>query len=256
MNWTLIKKCSPIVLAIAVVYTSQLFIQRHEPVEWSKDEHLPMTILWAWERPEDLRFLNDEIGVAFLAQTIHLNGEQTQNAARQQPLKVKSSTKLIAVTRIETEKPALNQAQHDEVLRLILNTLNLKNVSAIQIDFDAKVSQRQFYQQLLSDLRAKLPNTIPVSITALASFCLGDPWIKNLPINEAVPMIFRMGTDSDKIKTALNNGTDFSIDICRKSYGIATDEPLNIKFEQTRRRYIFKSASHGWIPEDLNRLNW
>ena len=33
----------------------------------------PKIILWAWERPEDLRFINtDEVGVAFLARTIYL----------------------------------------------------------------------------------------------------------------------------------------------------------------------------------------
>lgn len=222
--------------------------------KYESHNNLPSVILWAWERPEDLRFLNDDIGVAFLAQTIHLNGEHTQNAYRQQPLKVNPNTKLIAVTRIETDKPALNQTQHDEALRLILNTLKLKNISAIQIDFDAKVSQREFYRQLLTDLRAKLPNTVPLSITALASFCLGDPWIKNLPVDEAVPMIFRMGTDNDKIKTALNNGTDFSIKLCQHSYGIATDEPLTMTLNKTRRLYIFKSSPRGWTADDLKHL--
>lgn len=249
MKRMLIKKIVVlIVLLISVPFI--LNVLKHQP----QTNNLPMTILWAWERPEDLRFLNDDIGVAFLAQTIHLNGETTQNAYRQQPLKVNPNTKLIAVTRIETDKPALNSAQHDEALRLILNTLKLKNIQAIQIDFDAKVSQRDFYRQLLTDLRAKLPEHIPLSITALASFCLGDPWIKDLPINEAVPMIFRMGTDNNKIKTALNNGTDFVIDLCKHSYGIATDEPLTMTFDQTRRLYIFKSASHGWTTADLKHL--
>jgi len=31
---------------------------------------LPRLILWAWERPEDLRALDPDTGVAFLAQTI------------------------------------------------------------------------------------------------------------------------------------------------------------------------------------------
>jgi hypothetical protein len=33
---------------------------------------LPRLVLWAWERPEDLRALDPDTGVAFLAQTITL----------------------------------------------------------------------------------------------------------------------------------------------------------------------------------------
>src|SRR5262245_24640504 len=35
--------------------------------------NLPDLYLWAWERPEDLRFLSDKrIGIAFLAETVSL----------------------------------------------------------------------------------------------------------------------------------------------------------------------------------------
>jgi hypothetical protein len=223
----------------------------------SKLNAFPHTILWAWERPEDLRFLNPEqFAVAFLAQTLTLTASDVRFSPRQQPLKVSPETKLIAVTRIETDKiPALSQSQLDELTRLIVNTLKLKNIAAIQIDFDAKVSQRGFYRQLLTQLRAQIPATLPLSITALASFCLSDPWIKDLPIDEAIPMIFRMGADNNKVKTLLKNGTDFSIPLCQQSYGIATDEPLTMNFDKTRRIYIFKGTVAGWTSGDVDRLD-
>lgn len=222
----------------------------------SKLKDFPHTILWAWERPEDLRFLNPRTqAVAFLAQTLTLTDSEVRHAPRQQPLKVNPQTKLIAVTRIETEKlPALSQAQLDEITRLVLNTLKLKNVSALQIDFDAKVSQRGFYRELLTQLRAKIPATMPLSITALASFCLSDPWIKDLPVDEAVPMIFRMGADNQKVKTLLKNGKDFSIPLCQQSYGIATDEPVTMNFDKARRIYVFKGTAAGWTSEDVSKL--
>jgi hypothetical protein len=38
---------------------------------------MPPKILWAWERPEDLRFLDAEkFGVAFLAQTLILQNDE------------------------------------------------------------------------------------------------------------------------------------------------------------------------------------
>ncbi len=62
---------------------------------------------------------------------------------------------------------------------------------------------------MLQDLRQKLPQQIPLSMTALASFCVGDRWLDDLPVDEAVPMIFRMGPDDQRIKNMLANGYDF-----------------------------------------------
>jgi len=42
---------------------------------------LPRVVLWAWERPEDLRSAGSDVGVAFLAQTITLGNPQPQSAA-------------------------------------------------------------------------------------------------------------------------------------------------------------------------------
>lgn len=234
------------------------YVQRTLPATAtdSKLKDFPHTILWAWERPEDLSFINpNKFAVAFLAQTLTLTDSAVRYSPRQQPLKVGPETKLIAVTRIETEKyPVLSKEQIDEITRLVLNTLKLKNVSALQIDFDAKVSQRGFYRELLNELRAKIPTNLPLSITALASFCLSDPWIKDLPVDEAIPMIFRMGADNQKVKTQLKNGKDFSIPLCQQSYGIATDEPLAINFDKARRIYVFKGATTGWTNEDVDKL--
>ena len=150
-------------------------------------DSFPPVILWAWERPEDLRFLDSQrFAVAFLAQTIQLSGDKILYSPRQQPLKVSPDTKLIAVTRIETlKKPfpaSLSNAQSEAIIQRVLQTATLKNISAIQLDFDAKVSERAFYRQLLTNLRSRLPASLPLSITALASFCIGDGWIDGLPV--------------------------------------------------------------------------
>jgi hypothetical protein len=162
--------------------------------------------------------------------------------------------KMIAVTRIESQKttgaPAvLSPAQREELVELILRTLELRNVSAIQIDFDALVSERDFYRSLLQELRPKLPDNVPLSMTALASFCLGDPWIHDLPVDEAVPMIFRMGTDDRTIKNFLANGNDFRDPVCRKSFGISVDEPVQTERINSRRMYIFNVRS--WTEKDV-----
>ena len=218
--------------------------------------NLPSKILWAWERPENLEFIDaKQFGVAFLAQTLELKGDDVVFRPRRQPLKVSPETKLIAVTRIESRKsgnnPALSDKQIAELVKLILKTLELKNVSAIQIDFDAVVSERDFYRNLLLDLRSKLRDDVPLSITALASFCIGDRWFKDLPVDEAIPMIFRMGADDKNIRNYLTKGGDFREPLCRQSYGIAIDEPLEATLDTTRRLYIFNSNPRGWTERDV-----
>lgn len=219
---------------------------------------LPHVILWAWERPEDLEFIDPQrFGVAFLAQTLALSGEEVIVKPRRQPLKVSPQTRLIAVTRIESQKTtgkraALSQAQRERLAGLILKTRELTNVAAIQIDFDAVTSERDFYRALLGDLRRQLPDDVPLSMTALASFCVGDRWLADLPVDEAVPMIFRMGTDDQPIRNFLAGGNDFKEPLCLRSYGVSLDEPVQMKFVDTRRVYVFNS--HAWTAKDIESL--
>lgn len=216
---------------------------------------LPPVMLWVWERPVNLEFLeSDSIGVAFLSQTLVLSKDDVLVRPRRQPLAVSPLTKLVAVTRIESQKVTgrgadLSDSQRGKLASLILKTLDLPNVSGIQIDFDVALSERRFYRDLLMTLRGRLAPTVPLSITALASFCLGDRWMDGLPVDEAIPMIFRMGDDDRKIKRYLEEGGEFTDPLCRKSYGISLDEPLRMKFDNNRRLYIFNNKA--WNETDL-----
>ena len=214
------------------------------------ENNFPQTILWAWERPENLEFLDpQQFAVAFLAQTLVMKGDEVDFKPRHQPLKVGAEMRLIAVTRIESETAALSATQREKLVDLVLKTLELKNVSALQIDFDATTSQREFYRQLLQELRQRLPDNIPLSMTALASFCVGDRWLQDLPVDEAIPMIYRMGKDDRSIKLFLESGKDFKEPICRRSYGVAVDEPLAVTLDRSRRQYIFNVRA--WTEQDV-----
>ncbi len=216
-------------------------------------DRIPRKMLWAWERPEDLRFIESkEYGVAFLAQTITISGGDARVNGRRQPLEVNSDTFLTAVTRIETDKasaPKFSGELRQKVAGAVMRTLQLKNISAVQIDFDAAVSERVFYRALLSDLRAQIPPEIPFSITALASWCASGSWLEGLPVDEAVPMSFRMGADAESIRSFLGSGKDWPEPLCRKSYGFAIGEPFEKKIVSGRRIYFF--SDRAWKKDDL-----
>src|SRR5437660_7947601 len=89
------------------------------------EAQFPRIVLWAWERPEDLRALNSKrFAVAFLAQTLTLKGDEVVFKPRHQPLGVSPDTKMMAVTRIESQKQTgeraeLSDAQRQKLVDLI-----------------------------------------------------------------------------------------------------------------------------------------
>ncbi len=219
---------------------------------------MPNKIIWAWERPEDLRFLDPkEFGVAFLAQTIFLDKDGVSPKPRRQPLEVAPGTYMIAVTRIETNKdnfkrPSFDAEMLNKVAVLIKSTRDLPDVKGIQIDFDAVVSEREFYRSLMREVRQQTPKGVTLTMTSLASWCTGDAWFNDFPVDEAVPMAYQMGADSDKIKTYLRNGNDWQEPLCRGSYGISFEEGRLDGIKEGRRRYYFKNSA--WKPGDVTGL--
>lgn len=202
-------------------------------------ETLPRLMLWAWERPVDLRGLDRNVGVAFLAQTITLGPASFVVAPRRHPLHVDPATRLVAVTRIEApvEAPE-DRALLAEIAAAIARTVE-PTVHGIQIDFDARASQRGMYRMLLHEVRRALKPGTPLSMTALASWCLDDDWLHDLPIDEAVPMAFRMGPAEAPRRNAL--GGRLQSGRCRAALGLSLDEPLDVR-RGRRRVYIFNPS--------------
>lgn len=161
----------------------------------------------------------------------------------------------MAVTRIEAsrrDRPALNEEQVEKVGNLVLRTLKLPNVRSVQIDFDAVVSERIFYRKLLECIRKRLPADTVLSITSLASWCVGDRWFDDLPVDEVVPMAFQMGDDEQRIRTFLENGNDWKEPLCRNSYGLMAGDTLIKSVDKRRRIYLFNNAA--WRAEDIGQL--
>src|SRR5260221_14677834 len=81
-----------------------------------RTDRLPRLMLWAWERPTDLRFINPkETGVAFLAQSIRLRAGEVEIRPRLQPLSLPEGASAMAVARVETDKPELSSQQREKL---------------------------------------------------------------------------------------------------------------------------------------------
>lgn len=216
---------------------------------------LPPVVLWAWERAEDLRFVKpDEVAIALLSAELLLTSNDVVVKPRRQPLRVPAGADTIAVVRIDTDRkepPKLSEAQRAKAVEAILSVANSGEWTALQIDFDATASQRAFYRALLSDLRQALPKSLPLSMTALASWCLGDRWLAGLPVDEAVPMLFRMGPERLQVVAHFAQGRDFREPACRNSVGISTDEPV-VRLPPGRRIYVFHTRP--WDREAVARV--
>lgn len=231
--------------AVAALFVNKKILARlssRAPASSARMAKFPKLILWAWERPENLSYIDArEVGVAFLAKTLYLRGEEVVVRPRLQPLRVPPQTTIVAVARIEVERnaaPALSVGQRERAVEEIAELARMPNVSAVQIDFDAKSSERAFYRELIFELRRRMPEETALSITALASWCLQDDWLGDLPVDEAVPMLFRMGVEQRQIQMRLEAGGDFPEPLCRRSLGVSTDENLKVVPRQ-RRSYIF-----------------
>jgi hypothetical protein len=195
-------------------------------------------MLWSWEHSDDLRFINPEnAGVAFLERTVWLNREQAFSRPRLGALRYPEGTALMAVVRFESEGAGL--PERSSVLHELMGVADTPGIRALQIDFDARESERAWYADLLRELRATLPASIPLTITALASWCESDDWIRNLPVADACPMFFRMGAGARPPQG------DVQVPLCQSSVGVSTDE-LPARVPRSRRIFFFHPGK--WTP--------
>lgn len=211
---------------------------------------LPARTLWVWERREDLRDVDPRtVAIATLDGTVLID-QNVSVVPRRQPVIYPGGMARISVIRIEAPGDipgAIEPAIASRILRIAAAD---ENAVALQIDFDARLSQRRFYARLLRELRRRMPPTLPLSITALASWCTSDDWLEGLPIDEAVPMFFRMEPGR---RFAPADMPQFRIrePLCASSIGISTREPYDGSVTG-KRVYIF--PDRGW-RQDLNLIN-
>jgi hypothetical protein len=189
---------------------------------------LPLTAvtLWSWERADDLRWLSGSgVRVAMLDRTLVVRDGRLDVQLRRQPLRLADDTPLMSVVRIETDGRPLPSPLVSALADQIGMASRVPRASAVQIDFDARQSERDFYRVLLKDVRTRLSPSQRLSMTALASWCAEDPWIDEDGVDEIVPMLFEMGPDAARVVTSYRDNRAWSVGACNLARGISTAEP-------------------------------
>ncbi len=207
----------------------------------------PEYYLWAWRREEDLSFIDpSRQKLALWTATITLDHDEFIVEYRTNQITYPSEAEIVSVVRLEaTGVPGA--ATTAQLADAIIGAGRPFAPVEHQLDFDARLSQRNFYRHLLGELR-KRTGGARLSITALASWCFYDDWTEGLPVDAVVPMIYRMGRDAEVIRHTLHEQRKFPNPICAGNVGYSSDELL-APVDGLRRIFLF-------VPERWTELQF
>ncbi|WP_293346717.1 hypothetical protein [Phenylobacterium sp.] len=210
-------------------------------------------VLWAWERPEDLRFAGREVEIAAQTGFIELSGDRLIVRGRRHPLQAGSGQVTTAVVHLQIDprrRLVWTPERQAQVAQAVLRLARRPGVRRLQLDFEVRASERPILLAVLRGVRAGLPEGIELSMTALASWCDTETWLDQAPVDEIVPMLFRMGPGGERLKARLAAGGDFANPRCRGALAVSTDTPL-ARAPAGRRVYLFNPRS--WTAASFER---
>jgi hypothetical protein len=211
-------------------------------------------VIWAWERSEDLRFAPPQVEIAVQTGFIRLTGERLEVRGRRFPLLADPRQVRTSVVHVEIapRRPLAWTPQREaEVAAAIVDFGVRQGLARLQVDFEAPASKRPILLGVLSAVRARLPRGMTLSMTAIASWCETETWLSEAPVDEIVPMLFRMGPGGDPIRAKLARGGDFANRRCRSALAISADTPLP-RAPAGRRVYLFSPRS--WTATDFDKV--
>ncbi len=226
--------------------TTRLATDPGKPAPLATPSGWPARFAWTWDRGEDLRFLPPGAGIAAVKLSVELEGAHLRLRANHGALLHRADAFMLPVVHVDalaSWHPALDAEQEATLAATIVDVAQRSGARAVQVDFEALPSQRDFYRRVLARVRLRLPTTW-LSITGLASWCLDDRWTADLPVDEVVGMAFRMGPDSRAYHRAIHGLDAWPASDCT-STGVAADEPGG---PLPRRRALYLFSPRPWTP--------
>jgi hypothetical protein len=211
-------------------------------------------VLWAWDRAEDLRFLRPgEAQVAALVATIELGEGGVRTRWRAHPMRIADGIELMPVVRIEAPAKAVLPPVAT-IVQVLKRAAARGDSHWIQIDFDARGPQWGWYRELLREAKRELG--VRISVTALLGSCFADGPIdaRHDAIDEAVPMLFRMGPEAPEWLRRVEDPHRGLVSGCRTAVGLATDEPAAWRHAVGRSGRTFVFHPKAWTKEAFREV--
>lgn len=168
---------------------------------------------------------------AVLVESLVLRGAGVEHGGRRQPLALAGGARLIPVVHVEADADvpsAFTPAQRNAVIAAVLRQAGTAAAGAgwLQLDFEAPARTRDAYRELVAGVRAALPPDVRLSVTALAHWCTQGDWLDRLPVDEVVPMLYRLGPHADDWRRRFARGDAALARRCRgPALGFATHDP-------------------------------
>ena len=130
----------------------------------------------------------------------------------------------------------------------------VRDAQRLQLNFEAVESRRADWYALVAALRAQMPATQRLDVTALADWCMHEDFLPR-SVDRVVPMLYSLGPVSPALSRVLDGTQPFPASICNASLGVTADTLMNVSYgliSRADRLYVF--SSDAWQAQRYERL--
>lgn len=230
--------CAALLVIGVLIYAIRCLDDRRMQRPASAEEvtaSLAQGVAWIWPNSNGPQSVPGGLApyreAAVLVESLALRADGVERGGRTQPLNVPIGVRLIPVVHVEAGEDApakLTPLQRDAIVAAVRRQAGLAASSAgiLQLDFEAPARQRDTYRELVAAVREALPAPVRLSVTALAHWCTQGDWLDRLPVDEVVPMLYRLGPHAEAWRRRFAHGdTDLAHQCRGAAFGFATNDP-------------------------------
>lgn len=211
-------------------------------------------VVWVWDGaspPTSAKY------IALVVDHLLLKDTSLLHRGRKTTPQLKANVQITPVVHVEVDlinPPSVPDQYKEEIVSAVLSAAEVSTSGWVQLDYEAPPSHKALYKSVVKEIKRELPTNIKLSVTTLAWWCSADKWLNDLGADEIVPMFFRMGKDTDKIRQILTESPQSLSPACQnKSAGFAIQEaPSQIMLKRYHRIYWFDydgwKGKETWTP--------
>lgn len=205
----------------------------------------PERIAWVWDNARIPPW--SQAHAAVLVRHVWLTGDEVRTRSRADRPAMGPATRVTPVVHVEVSTvrpPVISAHARAAILDAMQHAAAHSSSGWVQLDMEARPSQREDWLALVRDIRAALPPGMRLSVTALAWWCRSGAWLDTLAADEVVPMLFRMGRDGPALRTLwLERPQRLHLRCRAGALGTGTPEPLpDAVTARYARVYAFDAA--------------